>query len=374
MESFKFGHASAMQWREAAQACLNQMGDLTNSAPNLGFLYTTDLFAANVPDILDFFKQNTNVPHWVGTVGIGICSHAKEYFDVPAIAVMLGSFEEEYFSVFTTISDNFDTFSRTHQSWCNNKLPMFAIVHGDPRHKHIAKLVFQMSERLGEGFLVGGLTSSRHQYLQIADTIVEGGLSGVLFSSAVSVSTRLSQGCSAIGPRHQITESSNNIIIKIDDRPALDVFKEDIGKDLAKDLEKVAGYIFAALPIRGSDMGDYTVRNIIGIDPEHKFLAIGETVNPGMSVMFTRRDAKIARQEFIKVLEKLKASLKGSKPKGGLYHSCLGRGENLFGKDSQEVKVIQSVLGDFPLVGFFANGEIYYQRLYGYTGILTLFL
>ncbi|OQY55876.1 MAG: histidine kinase [Candidatus Parabeggiatoa sp. nov. 2] len=374
MESFKFGHASAMQWREAAQACLNQMGDLTNYAPNLGFLYTTDLFAANVPDILDYFKQNTNVQHWVGTVGIGICSHAKEYFDVPAIAVMLGSFEEEYFSVFTTISDNFDTFSRTHQSWCNNKLPMFAIVHGDPRHKHIAKLVFQMSERLGEGFLVGGLTSSRHQYLQIADTIVEGGLSGVLFSSAVSVSTRLSQGCSAIGPRHQITESSNNIIIKIDDRPALDVFKEDIGKDLAKDLEKVAGYIFAALPIRGSDMGDYTVRNIIGIDPEHKFLAIGETVNPGMSVMFTRRDAKIARQEFIKVLEKLKASLKGSKPKGGLYHSCLGRGENLFGKDSQEVKVIQSVLGDFPLVGFFANGEIYYQRLYGYTGILTLFL
>jgi small ligand-binding sensory domain FIST len=374
MESFKFGHASATRWRDAAQACLNQMGDLTNSAPNLGFLYTTDLFAANVPDILEFFKQNTNVPHWVGTVGIGICSNAKEYFDVPAIAVMLGHFQEEYFSVFTTISDNFDTFCRTHQSWCNNKLPMFAIVHGDPRHSHIAKLVFQMSERLGEGFLVGGLTSSRHQYLQIADTIVEGGLSGVLFSSAVSVSTRLSQGCSPIGPRHQISESSNNIIIKIDDRPALDVFKEDIGKDLAKDLEKVAGYIFAALPIRGSDMGDYTVRNIIGIDPEHKFLAIGETVNPGMSIMFTRRDAKIARQEFIKVLEKLKASLKGSKPKGGLYHSCLGRGENLFGKDSQEVKIIQSVLGDFPLVGFFANGEIYYQRVYGYTGILTLFL
>jgi hypothetical protein len=25
------------------------------------------------------------------------------------------------------------------------------------------------------------------------------------------------------------------------------------------------------------------------------------------------------------------------------------------------------------LVGFFANGEIYHNRLYGYTGVLTVF-
>ena len=31
-------------------------------------------------------------------------------------------------------------------------------------------------------------------------------------------------------------------------------------------------------------------------------------------------------------------------------------------------------LGDFPLVGFFANGEISHNRLYGYTGVLALFL
>ncbi|MDM8563630.1 FIST C-terminal domain-containing protein, partial [Candidatus Marithioploca araucensis] len=191
--------------------------------------------------------------------------------------------------------------------------------------------------------------------------------------SAVPLSTRLAQGCSPIGPRHQITESSNNIIIRIDERPALDVFKEDIGKKLANKLEKVAGSIFIALPVIGSDLGDYIVRNIIGIDPEHKFLAIGETVNSGTSIMFTRRAPKKARKNLIKMLNEIKASCKGRTPKGGLYHSCLGRGENLFGKNSEEVKIIQEVLGDFPMVGFFANGEIFYQRLYGYTGILTLF-
>ena len=33
----------------------------------------------------------------------------------------------------------------------------------------------------------------------------------------------------------------------------------------------------------------------------------------------------------------------------------------------------QHCLGEFPLVGFFANGEISHDRLYAYTGVLVLF-
>ena len=36
--------------------------------------------------------------------------------------------------------------------------------------------------------------------------------------------------------------------------------------------------------------------------------------------------------------------------------------------------MIEQTLGDFPLVGLFANGEISNDRLYGYTGVLTLVL
>jgi small ligand-binding sensory domain FIST len=62
-----------------------------------------------------------------------------------------------------------------------------------------------------------------------------------------------------------------------------------------------------------------------------------------------------------------------TKPRGALYFSCLGRGANLFGPDSEELKIIEAGLGDLPLVGFFGNGEISHNRLYGYTGVLTLF-
>ena len=62
------------------------------------------------------------------------------------------------------------------------------------------------------------------------------------------------------------------------------------------------------------------------------------------------------------------------RPRGGLYYSCVGRGPNLFSEESGEANMIREALGEFPLVGFFCNGEISHNRLYGYTGILTLFL
>jgi small ligand-binding sensory domain FIST len=60
--------------------------------------------------------------------------------------------------------------------------------------------------------------------------------------------------------------------------------------------------------------------------------------------------------------------------RGGLYYSCVARGPNQFGPGSQEMKIIADELGDFPIAGLFANGEINHNRLYGYTGVLTLFL
>jgi small ligand-binding sensory domain FIST len=88
--------------------------------------------------------------------------------------------------------------------------------------------------------------------------------------------------------------------------------------------------------------------------------------------MFCRRDANTAREDFSRMLAGLKQRL-SAPPRGGVYVSCLGRGAQLFGEDSQELEQIRDELGDFPLVGFYANGEVSQNRLYGYTGVLTLF-
>ena len=54
--------------------------------------------------------------------------------------------------------------------------------------------------------------------------------------------------------------------------------------------------------------------------------------------------------------------------------NCAGRGPNQFGEDAREMQIIKEELGDIPIIGYFANGEISYDRLYTFTGVLTLFL
>jgi small ligand-binding sensory domain FIST len=220
---------------------------------------------------------------------------------------------------------------------------------------------------------VGGLASSHGALDQVADQVVHGGLSGVLFAPSVAVATGLSQGCSPIGPVHRVTAARENVLFEIDGRPALEVFKDDIGEVLARQLQKVAGYIHAALPVTGTDTGDYLVRNLIGIDPERGWLAIGEQVTAGDRILFVRRDRAAAEEDLVRMIRRVKRGTAAA-PKAALYFSCVARGPNLFGPDSAELNILHRELGDLPLVGMFCNGEISHNRLYGYTGVLTLFL
>jgi small ligand-binding sensory domain FIST len=365
---FRYAHATAADWRVAVKSCLAGLGQ---GPANLGFVYTTDLLGDKLADIVDLLKSRTGVQHWVGTVGVGVCASGQEYLDTPAMVAMVGDFEPDSFRVFSGITAPAAIDSAALK--CGGAAPNFAIVHGDPASRDISELVTGLAGKMESGFLVGGLSSSRRENFQVADGMAEGGLSGVAFSDSVTVATRLTQGCSPIGSKHVITTSQQNVIITLDGRPALDVFKEDIGEALSRDLNRIGGQIFAGLPIAGSDTGDYLVRNLVGIDPSNKLIAIGDMVQQGSSVIFCRRDNKTAHEDMTRMLESIRKGM-FARPRGGLYYSCLGRGASLFGPNSEELKMIRDSLGDFPLVGFFCNGEISHNRLYGYTGVLTLFV
>ena len=99
----------------------------------------------------------------------------------------------------------------------------------------------------------------------------------------------------------------------------------------------------------------------------------GEPVAPGRSIVFCRRDRGTASDDLDRMLTSIRSGLY-REPKGGVYFSCLGRGASLFGENSEELRIIRDRLGEVPLVGFFCNGEISHNRLYGYTGVLTLFM
>ena len=366
-------HGSNADWRLAAKACLEALGQKQSRPASLGFVYASDCFAPHLGELSAYLRDATGIAHWVGSVGLGVCAGGIEYFDEPALCLLTGNFPPQSFRVFAGIVDDLQSFEADHGQWCDQAGPRFAMVHGDPHNTGIAVLVDALCERLEGGFVVGGLTSSRGAHPQLADTITSGGVSGVLFDPRVRVVTRLSQGCSPLGPRHTITRCRGNVLMQLDSRPALDVFNEDVGALVAGDSARLGASVFAGLPVKGSDTGDYLVRNLVGVDEANRLVAIAEQVEEGDRVMFCRRDADAAREDMGRMLKELARALDGP-PVGGIYYTCLARGPNLFGAGGEELALIEEVLGKFPLVGFFGNGEISHNRLYGYTGVLTLFV
>ena len=109
MTAFRFGHAQATDWQGAVAACLDQLGQVPQTG-NLGFLYVTDDLADDLGQILDHLRAATGVPHWVGATGIGICATGVEYYQGPALVVMVGEFPAGSFRIFsgpTVFNNNF---------------------------------------------------------------------------------------------------------------------------------------------------------------------------------------------------------------------------------------------------------------------------
>jgi small ligand-binding sensory domain FIST len=369
--AYAVGGASAAgaDWQTILDRVLTQLaGDPRPRGP--GFVYFSDVLQPHAAQIVAGLREATGVVDWVGSVGIGVLASGREFVDQPGLSVMVADWPAGEYQVFSGKSRAPSTDKRTASG---AHAAHFAIVHGDAGTHDMPELLEDMSSKLASGFLVGGISSAREAAgVQIANDVLQGGLSGVVLSNAIGVVTRHTQGCTPMPGRYTVTSGERNIIAAIDGRPALDVFREAAGPELGTDLRRAAFSVLAGLPVAGSDTGDYLVRNVVGIDPKNKLIAIGAEVTVGMPLLFCRRDEAAAREDLSRMLEQITAGL-NVPVRGALYFACVARGRHMFGADSVELGMIRDHLGDVPLAGFFANGEISHHRLYGYTGVLTLF-
>ncbi len=374
MDRFLNISSQANEPRTVISNCLDQLEGIPAEF-NFAFIYATDALSSEYPDLLQQCKKKTGIEHWLGTLGAGIIASGQEYYDQPAVSIMLAKFAPDEFTMLPLIKNISDMDSL---KWSNNYLTNFGIIHGDPFHQQTQYLIEEIQQQIPECFLVGGLTSSRDKQYQVADEVATGGVSGVFFSENVPVLTNLSQGCRPIGEKHTITRAQENRAYNLStvekkSEPALDVLMREYNMASIDDLKERAGEVFTGLCITGSDQNDYTVRNLVGVDLEKRVFAINDMLTEGSEMIFCERSDQTAIDDMQHMLDKIAGRLK-QKPKGGIYISCLGRGREQFGHHSEEIKMIHNTLGDFPLTGFFANGEIHHNKLYGYTGVLTLFI
>lgn len=363
--AFRFGHARG-GWQDCVAACAEAIG---RPGQGLGFVYFTEALAPHAAEIVGGLAERTGVAQWVGTAGSGVLATGVEYADEPALVAMVAGFEPGSFRVFSGRAPLPLVDERTDSGAIASG---FAIAHADLSTPDLPDLVGDVSSRLASGYLVGGVSSARSVALQIAGDVLSGGLSGAVLASDVMLRTRLTQGCAPLGPHFTITAGSGNVIETLDGLPALEVLKQVAGKALpgVTDPRRIAMAIHVGLPIPASDTGDYLVRNLIGIDPDNGLVAIGDEVRVGDPILFCLRDEASARKDLQRILAEIR---EGEPPRGALYYSCIARGEHLFGRRGAEMELVREALGDIPLVGLFCNGEISHDRLYAYTGVLTVF-
>jgi small ligand-binding sensory domain FIST len=373
-------HSFAMAFADGEPAsfvrqCLAQLPG-PDAGATLGIIYINEPAAPMLGSLVRELAAGTGIASWVGGVGLGVCAAGQEVYDRPAVAVMTAAVPSDSFRLFGATDDPAKDLPRQHARWIETTQPTLALVHADPRCTDLMQAAIDTASASG-AFLVGGLVSHRCAAPLVAggsgpDALGKAGISGLLLSHEVAVATALTQGCVPIGPVRRVDEARDNVVMAIDGRPALSVFYDDIGPELAREPQRLGGIIFAGLPVPGSDTGDYLVRNLLALDPRQGWIVLGAEVAPGEPILFCRRDPDSARADLVRMLKQLSGRLTGP-PKAGIYVSCIARGVALFGEPGVETGLIRETLGDFPLIGFFANGEISRDRLYGHTGVLTLF-
>lgn len=365
MTDFAYAYAAVGEARALAETCVEQLQG--SQGHNLGFVYVTSQLAGSLNGILAVLKNGTGIDDWTGTVGSGICTTGAEYFDCPAIVVLTLRLADDSYRLIESIDDADESIPSVDPKF----MAALGVVHGDPRNPRTSDIVGAVAQEHG-AFLVGGLSAAENEFPQVAGEIVDGGVSGVLLGGELCVSVGLTQGCSPIGLSHQVTRCTGNVLFTLDDRPALEVLSEDLGVADGVDPMPWLSNVHAALPVTGSDTGDYLVRNLMGIEPSQGLVVIGDDVDAGSRIMFVRRDVESANKDLRRMLADLKSRL-SAEPRAGLYFSCVARGPNLFDEESYEMAAIRETFGDIPIAGFFGNGEISNNRVYGYTGVLTLF-
>jgi small ligand-binding sensory domain FIST len=387
MTRFACGHATHPDWRMALSMAAAQLeSQPPGDAATLGWCYLTDAYAPHAEALLAALRQRWPGVSWVGCVGIGVAASGVEYFDEPALVLMLSDLPRGRFEVFSGAHplQRIDAFA--------------ALVHADPATPDLGELIGEMSDRTASGYLFGGLAASRTATLHIADGVWHGGLSGVAFTQDVPLLSRVTQGCQPVGPARRITRAEQHLVLELDGEPALSVLLRDLGlanlDDPRAALPRLRATLVGlsdpqdSLVGRGGQFGtDTRVRHLIGLDPGRQAIAVAETVEPGMRLAFCQRDVAAARRDLVRICSEIREELAEAAPvaaggpadagasriAGALYISCSGRGGPHFGGPSAELQIVRHALGDVPLAGFFAAGEIARHHLYGYTGVLTVF-
>ena len=375
----------------AAAECAGQISDaLGDQRPDLVVAFVSAHHAARYDELPGLVRELFGECFLIGCSGGGVIGAGREVEDRPGLSLTAAVLTDVSVIGFHIDNNDLPDGDAPPSAWEEMVRvsaaddPQFMILT-DPFSVQGEHLLMGFDYAFPRGAKIGGLASGGRQpgsnALYLGDQVYDYGAVGLALHGDIAVDTIVAQGCRPIGQRMQITACEHNMLQQLDGRDTFEVLRETFQHLDERDQQLAQHSLFLGVVMdefnEDPRLGDFLIRNILGVDARRGALAVGEILKEGQTVQFHLRDAETSSHDLDAMLTQYTDDKTPESGAGALLFQCLGRGSYLYGRPDHDTDMFRDKVGDLPLAGFFCNGEIGQVSgstyLHGYTSSFGIF-
>ena len=364
--------------------------ELDGAAPDLTVVFVSAHHASHYDRVPDLVREHIDGGLLLGCSSGGVIGAGREVEHRPGFAITSAHLPDVTLAAFRIEDDDLPDADAPPEQWealmdtSASSDPHFLLL-ADPFSIRADSLLMGLDYAFPGSTKIGGLASGAQQpgdnALYLSDGVYSSGVVGVAMHGAIAVDTIVAQGCKPIGEPMRVTSCYRNVLLELEGHSPLEVLQRIIEGLSEGDRQLVRHSLFLGVVMDelndSPQLGDFLIRNIIGIDQERGALAIGEMLKEGQTVQFHLRDSETSAQDLDAMLGRYAVEHPTYEETGALLFSCLGRGSYLYGRPDHDTDMFREKVNSMPLTGFFCNGEIGpvggNTYLHGYTSSFGIF-
>ncbi len=346
-----------------------------------------DFFYSSILKIISGIMPGISI---IGASGTGIISsHGVQQ---QGLSLLLIKLSEDMF-IHTAYSDNLrskeslragEELGEKLTSGLHNAPRSFSTIFYNGSMGESSNFAYGLQEKLGRSFpLIGAFLTNpihalrTHLYLNqdaFADACV-----GMIWGGKLNFGIGTKHGWKPLGKPHTVTSSVGNVVSKIDDQPAAQLYADYLGTEVSK-LQKELKHISILYPI-GLDVPgeeEYLLRNMLSIEDDGSLICQGN-VPEGTSIRImigtNETCLEAAQQAAEEAANNFSGPITGYKKqrikKFALLFSSFSRYNLLRRMAGKEIDIIKRAIGeDTPIAGVYTSGELAPLRQSAYRGQL----
>ncbi|HRZ14039.1 MAG TPA: FIST N-terminal domain-containing protein [Candidatus Omnitrophota bacterium] len=303
----------------------------------------------------------------------------KGIFNHGLVVMLIGFPEGVYFNTAYTKTNEFATSTAAGEDLGEKLLYGFQNVSRtlsfllfDRMEESGAQFMTGLQSKLGRSFPCIGASISNpalagRDSLFFNTTILNNACIGILWGGKFNFGLGLKHGWKPLGKPHTITQAYDNIIVSIDDQPAIGIYEEYLNYDISrlkKEFKKLS--ILYPFGMRVPGQQEYLLRNVTSIGDDGSLVCRGN-VQTGSSVRLMISTKETCLEATREALNEAKTHLasqsyrfhKNDSSKMAIIFNSFPRAVSLRREIKKELELIRETLDpETPIIGVYTHGEL----------------